>query len=127
MKLLNLKLFTISTFIKRTHSLPMFSMLVANHFFDIKCLWASLLWPIWSLLISTSYCLQLLWVLSHSSMRGLMKCSLLIYFFKCINLLKVILMDIIFFEFYSNVLFSENSSDIDLIIYDSFNFLYLSF
>ena len=41
-------------------------------FLDIKCPWVSLVCPIRSLLSLTSYCLQLLWALSHSSMWGLM-------------------------------------------------------
>ena len=40
-------------------------------FLDIKCLWVSLMCPVCILLSLTSYCLQLLWTLSHSSMHGL--------------------------------------------------------
>ena len=50
-------------------------------FFDIKWPWVSLVCPIRILFSLTSYCLQLLWALSHSAMCGLMQYSLLIMFF----------------------------------------------
>ena len=40
-------------------------------FLDIRCLWVSLECPICILLSLTSYCLQLLYALSHSLMHGL--------------------------------------------------------
>ena len=50
-------------------------------FLDIKCLWVNLVCPIWSIFSLTSYCLQLLWALSHSSIQGLICFSLLVLFF----------------------------------------------
>ena len=49
-------------------------------FLDIKCPWVSLVCPIRILLSWTSYYLQLLYELFHSSMRGLIQCSLLVLF-----------------------------------------------
>ena len=48
-----------------------FCKLVDVHFLNIKCPWVSLKCPIRILLNLTSYCLQLLYALSHSSMCGL--------------------------------------------------------
>ena len=42
-------------------------------------------YSMWSLLSLTSYCLQLLWELSHSSLWGLILCNLLILVFTSIS------------------------------------------
>ena len=49
-------------------------------FFDIECAWVNLVCPIRILLSLTLYCLQLLYALSHSSMRDLTQYSLLVMF-----------------------------------------------
>ena len=51
-------------------------LLVVSHY-EYPCL--SLVCPIWILINLTSYCLQLLWALSLSSMLGLMQYSLTIF------------------------------------------------
>ena len=49
-------------------------------FLEIRCPWVSLECPIRILLNLISHCLQLLYALSHSSMRGYIECSLRVLF-----------------------------------------------
>ena len=56
-------------------------------FLDLKCPCVSLVCSIWSLLSLTSYCLQLMWELSHAKICGLMYYSLLVLFSHFIEVL----------------------------------------